>query len=180
MDHGVVRFGEGKHHAVKFRTVLERLGKLEAEIVAVRVAKKVELPVLVDEFGKILENSLGNENLTMPIVKRLADRMGELAYLSKFGTRLLNSSGIDERMGIGVWLKHGESVYAAICGMAVAAGLERIDAAVFNGLLHHTLHIGDVYRRRMHYGPRNLRLCRRNRYSGHSRTERKYRIFHSS
>ena len=90
VDHGVVRFSEGEHHAVKFGAVLERLGKLEAEIVAVRVAEKIKLPILVDELGKILENALRNEYLTVPIVERLAYRMGELAYLTQFGTRLAN------------------------------------------------------------------------------------------
>ena len=56
-------------------------------------------------------------------------------------------------MGVWIRLEHGESVYAAVCGMAVAAGFERIDAAVFHGFLHHTLHVADIYRRRMHDGP---------------------------
>ena len=124
VDHGVIRFSEGKHNAVKFRTVLERLGKLEAEIVAVRVAKKVELPVLVNELGKILEYALRNEYLAMPVVEWLAYRMGEPAYLTQFEARLLDRRRIDERMGVWIRFEHGETVYAAICGMAIAAGLE--------------------------------------------------------
>ena len=65
----------------------------------------------------------------------------------------------DFRVGAALLCKNGKVFSgcnienAAICGMAVAAGLERIYAAVFHGLLHHSLHVGDIYRRRMHDGP---------------------------
>ena len=153
VDHREVRLRERKHHAVQLRAMLERLIKLEAEIVAVRIAQQVELAVLVLEGRQILQKSLRDEDLAVPVIERLADAVGEAADLPHFAARLLDRRRIDERMRARIRLQHRKPVDAAVGRMAVAAHLERIHAAVLDGLRHHPLHVGDVDRRRMHDGP---------------------------
>ena len=182
VDHREVRLREREHHAVQLRTVLERLVELEAEVVAVRIAKQIELAVLVLEGRQILQETLRDEDLAVPVVERLADAVGEAADLPHLASRLLDRRRIDKRMRARVRLQHRKPIDAAVGRMAVAAHLERIHAAILNGLIHHTLHVGDVDRRRMHDGPGYFRL--RGGIDGggrnHRRCQQEHCVFHAA
>ena len=158
--HRKVRFGKREDDAVEFRNLPKRLAHLPADIVQIRLAKKVVFAIFVKKPSNILVHCLRHEALAMPEVDALARPVRDIHGLAQLAAIRLDGRNIYCRRRLRVWFVGKKTVEPAMRLVALATNLERINTTIFRRLFDDAPHICRLDDNRVHDRPCDFRTRR--------------------
>ena len=164
--HRKVRFGKREDDAVEFRNLPKRLAHLPADIVQIRLAKKVVFAIFVKKPSNILVHCLRHEALAMPEVDALARPVRDIHGLAQLAAIRLDGRNIYCRRRLRVWFVGKKTVEPAMRLVALATNLERINTTIFRRLFDDAPHVLRLHDDRVHHRPSDFRSSTRDIHRG--------------
>ena len=155
VDHREIGFGKSQHDSVQIRNFVKNIADLVAEEIQKTFSQQVEFSALVHHFRAIFQQTFGQHDFAVPVVKLFADAVGKGGYFAHFFDLSLYTLFVAQFVSFGIGFIKGKAIHAAEMMGKGAADFKTVEI-IFLRLFDDSLHIFNIHMGGMHQRPGDL------------------------